>query len=170
MDEDIMSINAYQIPNKEQIDMLREIYNTHNINEIKIELELNRKGFNPVYNRFFDFGTFENYLQSLKTGSSEISPAVQKRLEHMRNFRRQWEEAPAQNTQPKKPTKPFTEEEIDHLTKNPNVKWPSGNKFKMPAVANIMTIIKTAEYLDKNNRHEESDLIMNIINHCLSEK
>ena len=168
VDEDIMSITAYQIPNKEQIDMLREIYNTHNINEIKIELELNRKGFYSEYNRFWDFGTFENYLQSLKPGSSEISPAVQKRLEQMRGFRRQWEEEPAQTTPPKKPTKPFTEEEIDHLMKNPNVEWPSGNKFKMPAVANIMTIIKTAEYFDANNRFEESDLMLKLINNYLA--
>ena len=168
VDEDIMSITAYQIPNKEQIDMLREIYNTHNINEIKIELELNRKEFYIEYNRFWDFGTFENYLQSLKPGSSEISPEARERNEQMRYFRRQWEEKPAQTTPPKKPTKPMTEEEIDRWLNDPNVKWPSVNKFKMPFAANIMTIIKTAEYFDANNRFEESDLMLKLINNYLA--
>jgi hypothetical protein len=170
VDENIMAITAYQIPNKEQINMLREIYNTHNINEIKIDLELNRKEFYSGYKTFWDFGTFYNYLQSLKPGSSEISPEARERIEQMRYFRRQWEEKPAQITPPKKPTKPTkprTQEEIDHFN-DPNRKWPSLNKFLMPEAANIMTIIKTAEYFDANNRFEESDLMLKLINNYLA--
>jgi hypothetical protein len=90
----------------------------------------------------------------------------------LQKFRNQVEE-PKPNTEiPRRPRRPEpqkTQTPISTFNEQlvKNINWPKGNKFKLPAIANTNNLIKIAEYLDKNNRYEESDLIMNILDYYL---
>jgi hypothetical protein len=175
VDDGYMTLTAYQIPNDNQLKMIHEIYNKLHIIKIRIELNLNKKLPHGAsffdHNTFEDFDDFNNYIHSLKSKSTAMTPEKRQKIEMLQRFRNQAEEPKLNKEVPRRPRRPIpqqTQTPIGTLNEQfKNINWPKGEKFKMPAIANTNNLIKIAEYLDKNNRYEESDLIMNILDYYL---
>ena len=167
--EKLLLITAYQVPNDSQLRMLHEIYNKAHVQEIHSELVSDGIGNDK---KFYNFDSFSNYVHSLRSKVLEMTPEKRQKIEMLQRFRNQAEEPKLNIDNPRRPRRPQpqkTQTPIGTLNEQlvKNLNWPKGDKFKMPAVANIMTIIKTAEYFDANNRFEESDLILNLVNNYL---